>query len=182
MTNESTFVLPADFVAARVALRPAELAYGFRAGYLDERSVVQMAERVIASGAPGLRAIEELGLLLSDEYGRVPELVTEIESSVGPAPLEPPLASGRQVESDPTRVWLYLVLAWLYSQRAEFSDPLGEIETIYADFGYPDEIDGLVRYLPAPPGQPSGPGAVEDRWRVYLTQRAAEFADRSGDE
>lgn len=178
MTSDPTFVLPADFVAARVCLRPAELAHGFRAGYLDERGVVQLAELVIASAAPTLPAIEELALLLSREYGRVPELVTEIETSLSRPSSEESFSPGTPWDSDPSRVWLYLVLDWLYSRRAHLSDPLGEIETVYADFDYPDEIDGLVRYLPAPPGQPSGASALEDRWRDFLDRRAIEYADR----
>ncbi|MBC9822951.1 DUF2247 family protein [Terrabacter sp. MAHUQ-38] len=167
LSNGSSFVLPADFVAARVALRPAELAHGFRSGYLDEQGVVQLAEHAIESGAPTLPSIEELGLLLSEEYGRVPELVTEMEESDPSAP------------SEQTNVWLYLVLAWIYDHRDEFADPLAEIETVHADFDYPEGIEGLVGYLPAAPGQPSGPGAVEARWKAFLDRQGTHYARRA---
>lgn len=44
--------------------------------------------------------------------------------------------------------WLYLCLAWLYQVRDLVNDPLGEVESVYADFGYPDEIASFVRYMP----------------------------------
>jgi hypothetical protein len=168
MTSEPTHVVvPADFIATRVLLLPGELARGYRLGHVNDRSVVQLAEQLLAAGSPVSAPAEELALLLSADYDRVPDLVAEMEESDLSAP------------SEQTKVWLYLVLAWIYDHRDEFADPLAEIETVYADFGYPEEIEGLVRYLPAPPGQPSGPSAVEARWKAFLDRQGAHFARRA---
>lgn len=167
MTNEPANVLPADFIAEKVLLRPGELARGYRLGHVNDRSAVQLAEQLMASGSRLSAAAEELALLLSADYDRVPDLVAQMEES------DP------STTSDDTKVWLYLVLAWLYDHRDEYPDPLAEVETVYADFGYPEEIDGLVRYLPAPAGQPSGPGAVEARWRAFLEQQSTHYARRA---
>lgn len=167
MTSQSTHVLPADFIAARVLLLPGELAQGYRLGHVDDRSVVQLAEQLLTSGAPVSAPTEELALLLSAEYDRVPDLIAEIE------------ASDPSATSEQTDVWLYLVLAWMYDHRDELADPLGEIETVYADFGYPEQIEGLVRYLPAPAGQPTGRDAVEARWKSYLDRASIHYAGRA---
>jgi len=50
-------------------------------------------------------------------------------------------------ESTTTRRWLYLVLAWLFEHRAGLDDPLQAVETVYAEFDYPEEIAKLVRYM-----------------------------------
>jgi hypothetical protein len=80
--------------------------------------------------------------------------------------------------SEPYRVWLYLALAWLHDHQDEHADPLQLIEMLYADFGYPTEIEGLVRYMPAPRGTPTGVEGIEERWRAYLQQRSHEYKTR----
>jgi hypothetical protein len=156
--------LPGDFVTARVMLTPAELATGYEMGLLDDRGAVKVAESLLAGGAiPSW--VEDLAILLSSEYDRVPELLSERASSESPI-------------EDPSRVWLFLVLAHLHAHRDEVADPLGEIESIYADFEYPAEIDGLVRYLPAPADGEAGPAAVEARWQAYIDQRTSHYAGR----
>lgn len=157
------FRLPATFVAERVFLRPSEIACGYERGWLDPAAVVAVAERALGEGRELTPEVEALALLLGDELDRVSELVGEIPRHDG---------------AEPQRVWLYLILEWLYRHRAEFSDPLEVIEMLYADFGYPAEIEGFVRYMPPPEGEPVGPAAIEQRWREYLTQRAGELAER----
>lgn len=44
--------------------------------------------------------------------------------------------------------WLYLVLAWIFENRYNIDDPLGEVESVYSDLEYPDEISTFVRYMP----------------------------------
>ena len=55
---------------------------------------------------------------------------------------------------------------------------MAEIESVYADFDYPDEIEGFVPFLPAPEGQPSGRDATEERWRAYLDS-VSEYSTRA---
>lgn len=56
---------------------------------------------------------------------------------------------------------------------------MAEIEGIYADFNYPDEIEGFVPFLPAPLEQTSGRDAIEEGWRAYLDERAVEYSTRA---
>lgn len=70
--------------------------------------------------------------MLSDDYARVPELIAEIDD----------MAPG-----DSGRVWLYLALDWLHEHRDEYADPFEVVEMLYADFDYPSEIEGFVRFF-----------------------------------
>ena len=154
--------LPAAFVVSRVRLYPSELAYGYGNGWLDEAATVGVAEDLVAAGAAS-SIIEELASVFSGELWRVQQVVDEIE-------IDP--------ESEPGRVWLYLALAWLHDHKEEYADPLQMIEMLYSDFGYPTEIERLVRFMPPPPGAPTGLEAVEERWREYLQRRSGEYATR----
>lgn len=157
------FLIPASFVGARLALLPEELSFGYLAGWLDEAAVIKIAEQELALGLKLPSAVEQAALLLSDERTQVPGLLDQID-----------------VEDDAraAEVWIYLSLAWLYEHRRDYQDPLGVIEMVYADFDYPEDIEQLVRYMPAPPGDPIGAGAVEDRWRAYLERKTTEYAHR----
>ena len=81
-------------------------------------------------------------------------------------------------DADSSCVWLFLALAWVYEHRADYVEPLEVVEMIYADFEYPDEIQGIVRFMPPPPGAATGNPAIEGRWKDYLTRKAAEYAAR----
>lgn len=155
MTDGTPFPIPAGFVTAYLLPTGAELAYGYRMGWITATDVVSIALAKETTGAPMTEAEHDLALLLSDEFDRVEDLVAILEIDDEPAELR-------------ARVWLYLALAWLHEHRADFEDPFGVIELLYADFDYPDEMKGLVRYMPVEPGEPTGMGAMEARWSEYL--------------
>lgn len=80
------------------------------------------------------------------------------------------------------RKWLYLLLAWLFENKESVPDPLGDVETIYADFDYPPEIEGFVRYMPVTDAyDPSAHAKDENenrlfgKWREYLVTAESEF-------
>jgi len=156
------FNLPAGFVVCRVRLEPGELAYGYVNGWLDDASTVGIAEELVAAGAT-LAQVQDLASLFKSELWRVQQIVDAIEPEPG---------------SEPDRVWIFLSLAWLYEHRRDYADPLQVIEMLYSDFGYPEEIEGLVRFLPPPPGAPTGVQAIEERWREYLQQRSDMYSTR----
>ena len=45
--------------------------------------------------------------------------------------------------------WLYILLKYIYENRAQIEDPLGAVEEVYTDFDYPIEIESFVRYMPS---------------------------------
>jgi hypothetical protein len=160
------FVIPASFVVDRVKLTPSELVYGYRGGWITDRDVVAIALAAFGTDADLAPAAEELALLLSDDLARVPALVDELSESSA-------------AQSEAGAVWLFLALAWLYEHRSEYPEPLEVVEMLYADFDYPEEIEGLVRFMPQPSGAATGHHAIERRWEEYLSHQAARFRGRS---
>lgn len=161
------FAISAGFVTARARLTPGELVCGHQHGWLGNRDVVEVALAAYEVGGNLPPAEEQLALLLSDDLASVPELVEE-------------LALSATEENDPAAVWLFLALAWLYEHRSDYPEPLEVIEQLYADFDYPEEITGLVRFMPAPPGAATGYRAIEQRWEEFLKRKSAQYlAQRS---
>lgn len=65
--------------------------------------------------------------------------------------------------------WLYVLLSDVFHRKEEFEDPLGEVEKIYADFDYPEEIESFVRYMPPKDGYiPSAHTYEENIARLYF--------------
>lgn len=159
------FTIPAAFVTDRVRLTPGELLFGYRREWLREQAVVEVALAALVAGADLPAAEEELALLLSDSLDRVPALMEDLARSCA-------------AEPDPGAVWLFLALAWLHEHRVDHVEPLEVIEMLYADFDHPEEIEGLVRFLPAPPGAPTGHRAIEQRWEDYLSRKSAQYRAR----
>jgi len=159
------FEIPASFVLERMFPSAAELAWGFRRGWVSAEGVVAIALGKLIAGIylPGPE--EELALLLSDDLDRVAELVADLEFVDEP-------------DERRARVWLFLALSWLLVRRHEFADPHEMIEMLYADFDSPAEIRDLVRYMQPEPGQPIGLSALDERWRAWIETVGWEYRDR----
>jgi hypothetical protein len=152
-------------VLARALPTSAEPAYGHRERRLRPVDVVEIAVAKLERRTPLTAAEEDLALLLADEMDRVDELVRDLEVSSQPV-------------EERAMFWMFMGLDWLWQHRSEFDDALGVVELLYADLDYPEEISGLVRYMPAAPGAPTGVGAIEQRWRAYLRSAAERYRER----
>jgi hypothetical protein len=168
MNELVTFKLPASFILARALPTGAELAYGYRHGWVTQADVVAIVKAKCQAGEPLREPEEELMDVLPIETDRFDQVIAELE--ISPEPTE------RRA-----RLWLFLVLSALLENQSSFEDPLGIIELLYADFDYPEEIQGFVRFMPEPSGQPPiGVEGIKARWREYVGRVGAEYSHRSG--
>ncbi len=157
--------IPFSFVQDRLGLTWADVAWGYQKGWLDAAGVVESAVAQLARDDDARAALIELAGLTRSEFSEVPLL---LEKVVG--------EQGAETNPDPERKWLFLVLAWAYDHRAELSDPLGIVEQVYADFGYPVELRGFVRYMPPEDhyephtnSQAENIARLFSRWKEYLS-------------
>ncbi len=158
-----SFRIPGSFVLQRALPTAAEISLGYDRGWLRPADVVEICLAKYKAGQTLHKAEEEMALLLPEDTDRVDELV-------------PCLAPSDEPVEQRQRLWLFLVLDWLWEHQADVKDPLELIEMLYADFEYPPEIQGLVRFMPKPQG--AAP-TLKQRWRAYLDQARAEFEGRS---
>lgn len=169
---------PPSFVLERTALTWHEAVWGYTRGWIDWRTLSEVAVRRLVESADNRPEEIELAAMTnagqSVDAGDLAQRLADAE----PAPNHDRVA----------RKWLYLVLAWVYDNRAHLSDPLGMVEEIYADFEYPEVVSPFVRFMPATDGYDPlrhSPEENETRmyahWRSYLAEAAREFrqgADR----
>lgn len=152
MSAAAIFQLPAPLVSHRVILTADELGYGYRNGLIDSGAAIALALAALVQnpGMPGPAA--EIACLLSDEADKVPVLVNEIGTA----------------DDSVEATWAYLALAWLHEHQSDAEDPLRVIEEWYAEFNYLEEMAGLVRFTPPPPGAATSIDAIYRRWNQHL--------------
>lgn len=140
-----------------------EIAYGYSQRFIGWKTPVGIAIQRVEQGSSDETEVE-LAAIGKDEAGGVGEVVSRLAAK---APTES--------DTDTKKNWLFVILNWLYKNRDSFQDPLQEVEEIYADFGYPEEIEQLVRFLPPKDGYRPDLHSREDNlrrlyalWAEYL--------------
>jgi hypothetical protein len=162
--------LPLEFILSRVSLTRSDVKVGLFRKLLATEDVAVLVDRgLLDEGELAFDLEKELVAILPPDWAAIGD------------PSEYPQHAAPELRLAEER-WVYLQLAWLWDHQAESSNALDEIELLYADFGYPTEIEGLVRWMPAKPGEPMGEPAMMDRWSKYLADCGARFgqgADRT---
>lgn len=153
--------LPSEFIA-RVGLTSAELLFGFRNSWLNERGVIGIALSQYADGVLVDDALEQFALLLDAERGRVRDMMLVDNASAG---------------TEARRVWIFLFAKWIF-ENDDTPDSFQRIEELYAAFEYPESLEGFVGYLPAEPGAAIGRSAMEDSWRNFIDAESEYFGSR----
>lgn len=140
----------------------ADLLRGYERQVLDEATVVRVAvDKLDQAATP---AQEQLALLLSDQYDRVPTLLAEAAGS----------AAG-----DDDDLLLFLLLRKAYRERASAPDPLAVVEDLYEDFDHAEQLDPLIRYMPPAPGeQPVGEAGLIERWGRMVADLQQQYRSR----
>ena len=163
------FELAPEFVIAEgVPLGAEDLRYGFEQGFLKPIGVVDLAAVEVRRGATD-PVLHDLASLLLDEVGGVPEVLGALDD---PERIHDPRESVRK--------WLYLQLRAAHRDRDRLGDPLGVVESVYADFDYPASVAPFVRYMPVSPGDEAGEPALMQRWAEFLEREQEALARRSG--
>lgn len=163
--NSLNVEIPPEFIVQRAVPTAAELGWGVDHGYVgvaESRSVVE-SKRL-------------LGLWLTQAEDRM--LALNVEAGIGSLR---PLLKLMEVSSEPaetrSRVWMFLLLAWICDNRADFDDPLEAVALVYGDFWYPSEIASLVYWMP-PVGKPPGRAGLLDALSEYVHRTGHEYGDR----
>lgn len=151
--------IPLDFIDRFGVLTWSEIYWGIDEGWLTSQSAIDIAVRRLEQGSNDSDEIE-LAWLSESEAVSVREVVSRLAEA--------------QTDLDPADVkltWLRLLMAWTFENRTLLGDPFGEIEQLYARFGYPVEIRHLVRYMPsdrAYESKAAAQEAMEHDWAAYI--------------
>jgi hypothetical protein len=153
--------IPTCFIIERTQLSWRDALFAYERQLIGWTTIVELAQsRLRANEDLPSQSESELATLDKSNTARVGELLRTMA-------MKPEEADAREVV-EPKDKWLYLLLAWLYENRASVADPLADVEAIYTDFDYPAEITSFVRYMPATDGyEPNRHTEDENRERLY---------------
>jgi hypothetical protein len=155
--------IPAAFVLSRTPMSWREIRFGIENELLDPDAPVDLAMKQLVTVEHPSVALVDLATL-----GKHEPTERLVDQLAGGEPERP---------SDEMRdKWLYVVLAWLYENQGGYQDPLQTVEEVYADFGYPAQMRGFVRYNPMDGPDLGSREANErrllERWKRYLDETA----------
>ena len=151
--------VPIEFLRQNVKPTWPELVWAYEMAILGWKNLTDVAEAEVESGRDDVSMVELAGVGRSDSW-RAIEIAQDIAARCGAVNQE-----------SCQRKWLHLLLKCLYERRDQFSDPLQIVEQLYADFDYPEEIAGFVRWMPAREsvsGEAEGLQRIEKEWKAYL--------------
>ncbi|MBE2166166.1 DUF2247 family protein [Acinetobacter oleivorans] len=164
------FPMPADFINKKVTLSWCDIKWGYEKNLLTSEIPIKKAENSLLTG-DYTKAELELSFLIPSESNDITPFINEL----CPNFKEDEYAITNQK-------WLYVILSWLWINRASFEDPLDEVEGIYTDFDYPAEIDSFIKYMPPTDGyNPSLYSYAENinrlmkNWENYLQKSALKY-------
>jgi len=133
------YPIPSEFIYSMTSLSWCDIKFGCEYKFIIQNIPIKKAEDTVLTGIYTTAELD-LSFQLPDCCDVVPFLK------------ELCLTSELDDESMIKRKWLFIILSWLWENRNNFNEPLAEVESIYADFSYPSEIESFVRYMPATDG------------------------------
>ena len=162
------FNIPWSFIKARLVPSWGAILFGIENGLAAPTVPVEAAMDWLEDVEDTVQEVLDLAIAEKDEP--VHHLVQALAAA------EPPTSGPSH-----SQAWLYLVMAWAYEHRNDVADPLELVEMIYADFGYPESISGLVRYMPSDEPDLGSVEANErrilKRWESFLVEQQATYSD-----
>jgi hypothetical protein len=164
--------IPWAFIRELTRLSWQDAAFGYHQQWFAWSDAVELACDYLLQGDDSAAVVELAGVSKVEAHF-VGEMLDRLEK-----------ISVQDHQATTAEKWLYLHLAWLYERRSAVDDPLEEVEEIYAEFGYPDDMAPFVRYMPAADGYDPSLHSVDENysklisnWRSYLERKAPLFAD-----
>jgi hypothetical protein len=166
--------LPTECTENLLNLSWQEVRYGHARKWLGWKDVAKVASKKIQSKAEIGQFEIELSELTKETAWKVSELLDRIASSETP-----------QSNDDIKRKWLFIVLNCLYENKSSYEDPLREVEVVYAEFDYPEEMKSFVRFLPPTDGyrpqdhsKEENIGRIFDLWRKFIEKNRAIYSSQ----
>lgn len=141
-----------DLILKKVNLSWEDILWGYEHNYLNWQDIVNYAHNIVFSGNEN-EIIFKLSLIDKSSLFKLKPILEILASDI---------------ENYHPNKWLYLILYDIFQKKHEIKDPLGEVEKIYEDFNYPEEIESFVRYMPPNDGYiPSEHSYEENISRLY---------------
>jgi hypothetical protein len=163
----SNTLIPLQFVQSKFSLNWGDCLWAYKRELLTWKDLIRVALERVENGSSNELEIE-LANVGKDSVWKVSELAQALTQQC------------ENSEETSKQKWLFLCLAWAYENRGKISDPLGEVEAIYADFDYPSSIESFVRFLPPLHGYDPSHFSQEQNYQHLMTQWSEFLLKKSG--
>ncbi|MBP2153427.1 MULTISPECIES: DUF2247 family protein [Erwinia] len=139
-----------------------DISWGYKKHLIGWKDLVNYANKEILLGNTN-EFVNEISLIDKNSTYRLDELLEKIVTSP---------------DDYNNEKWLYISLLQLFSLKESIEDPLGEVEKIYEDFDYPEDIESFVRYMPVNENYDPSKHTPEEntqrlyeKWALYLDSK-----------
>jgi len=154
------------FQQAGLRLDWTDVHVGLVAGYIEPREAVLWAGEYRNQHPEEENAlIHRLAATQVDESDTIRAIVAKLASSEN--------GDGEHAK----RKWRYLFLKRVLAQQVDPQQLLVDVERVYADFDYPEEMEPFIYYMPA---SEDISGLTPDQARQRLLALARQFLDQEG--
>jgi hypothetical protein len=147
-----------DFCMLSVDLQWSDVIWGVEHGLLTWKDVRNFALYRLSNPQSTTFDVENSIVALGkDNASEIMDLARDAAS------YNSPIVVDQQNEK-----WLFLLLKWAYENRSSIPYPLGVVDELYADFGYPENLEPFVAFLPPKDGwEPLKHTAQENEERLF---------------
>lgn len=166
----SIYPIPFEFIEGNVKLSWCDIKWAYEHNLIKAYVPIKEAEKKVLAGNYSDAELN-LSFLSPEQQEDIMSCLNVICSKVEGVD-----------ESKIKRKWLFITLGWLWDNRGSFSEPLGEVENIYSDFGYPVEMESFIKYIPPSDGYDPSIHTYEENierlmgnWEFYLKKESATF-------
>lgn len=154
--------IPSAFILSKASWSLPEIEWAFSNGLIGAQTVVDVASSMLEAGDDSELVLRLAGLTQA-ELPEAKELLQSAASS----------------EPDELRAkWVWLVLSWVYESHGTEEGVFDKLDALYADLGYPEEMEPFGPYAPAYQAK-DDPNEARDtvlgEWRRYLAEGDQRF-------
>ncbi|WP_040642892.1 DUF2247 family protein [Psychrobacter aquaticus] len=142
--------------------------------FLDENHIVLSAKEVDYAIRYELIYLKDLGKIVDVSLVKYPNdgslLELALDFLLDNFCINTDVSNDVELESDlVSSKWRYILLLWLYENRKGSTTDYDRINIIYADFGYPLDMERFISYMPAHDDYETlGYQNILNNWNVYL--------------
>jgi len=171
--NTLNISFPYEYAIETAEINWHDIFIAIENGFLFYKSAIAYASKELEKNENSSQTVINLAILSFDEslfsysiHPYIDELANQISE---------------EEKSKTNEKIMYILLKWVYEHRKDYDDPLGVIEFIYDDFGFPETIAHFVRWIPAK--EPLS-GSIEeciarlfDYWKQFLDEQQNKWGN-----
>jgi len=129
-----------------------EIKYGYDKKFLSREDIIYYAVLILDLSIEKFEIVLELSIASPEDD--IDSLLSKLVNS------------DKSEDMDYIRKkWLFVIMCYLYYNKEKIKNIYETIEDIYSDFDYPEEIKGLIRYMPC---DDYSNMSFNERWVNYI--------------